>query len=90
MHCIKDSSDTDDHEIEVEKTPTKKKRARKGDYICSVPMEEALQRCSYKTYAAKFFKRMQQIYRRTHMVRCGFNKAVSSLLKSHISMSILL
>ena len=40
MHFIKDSSDTDDSEIEVEKTPAKKKRA---------PMEEALQKCSYKT-----------------------------------------
>ena len=49
MHCIKGSGDTDDSEIVVEKKPTKKKRARKGDYICSVPMEEALQRCSYKT-----------------------------------------
>ena len=49
MRCIKDSSDTDDSEIEVEKTPTKKKRAKRGDYICSVPMEEALQRYSYKT-----------------------------------------
>ena len=40
MHFIKDSSDTDDSEIEVEKTPSKKKRA---------PMEEALQKYSYKT-----------------------------------------
>ena len=50
MHCINnDSSDTEDSETEVQKTPTKKKGARKSVYICSAPMEEALQRYSYKT-----------------------------------------
>ena len=33
---------------------------------------------------------MQQIYRRTPMLKCDFNKAAATLLKSHFGMGVLL
>ena len=33
---------------------------------------------------------MQQIYRRTPMLKCDFNKVVATLLKSHVGMGVLL
>ena len=46
--------------------------------------------CWLFMYDEASLKDMQQVYRRTPMLKCDFNKNAATLLKSHLSMGAIL